>query len=72
MIKVCLRCDNYPGCETAFILLLANSTLPGRNAIDGDNVYAIATETPTKYYDKTHSDPHRSYINTSLFSLISK
>jgi len=41
---------------------VTKAALPGRYAIDGDNVYAIATETPTKYYDKTYSDHHRSNI----------
>ena len=39
-------------------------TLPnGRYAIDGDNVYAIVTEAPTKDYDKTAFESHRKYID---------
>ncbi len=35
----------------------------GRHAIDGDNVYAIVTEAPTKDYDKTAFESHRRYID---------
>ena len=35
----------------------------GRYAIDGDNVYAIVTEAPTKDYDKTAFESHRKYID---------
>jgi YhcH/YjgK/YiaL family protein len=35
----------------------------GRYAIDGDNVYAIVTEAPTKDYDKTAFESHRNYID---------
>lgn len=35
----------------------------GRHVIDGDNVYAIVTEAPTKDYDKTAFESHRRYID---------
>ena len=35
----------------------------GRHVIDGDNVYAIVTEAPTKDYDKTTFESHRKYID---------
>ena len=35
----------------------------GRVAIDGDNVYAVITEVPTKDYDKTAFEAHRNYID---------
>ena len=35
----------------------------GRYPIDGDNVYAIVTEAPTKDYDKTAFESHRKYID---------
>jgi len=35
----------------------------GRYTIDGDNVYAIVTEAPTKDYDKTAFESHRKYID---------
>ena len=35
----------------------------GRHVIDGDNVYAIVTEAPTKDYDKTAFESHRMYID---------
>jgi len=35
----------------------------GRHLIDGDNVYAIVTEAPTKDYDKTAFESHRRYID---------
>ena len=35
----------------------------GRHVIDGDNVYAIVTEAPTKDYDKTAFESHRKYID---------
>jgi len=35
----------------------------GRYAIDGDNVYAIVTEAPSKDYDKTAFESHRKYID---------
>ena len=39
-------------------------TLPnGRHAIDGDNVYAIVAEAPTKDYDKTAFESHKKYID---------
>jgi YhcH/YjgK/YiaL family protein len=39
-------------------------TLPnGRYVIDGDNVYAMVTEAPTKDYDKTAFESHRKYID---------
>ena len=35
----------------------------GRYAIDGDNVYAIVTQAPSKDYDKTTFESHRKYID---------
>src|SRR3954470_16939039 len=35
----------------------------GKHVIDGDNVYAIVTEAPTKDYDKTAFESHRKYID---------
>lgn len=35
----------------------------GRYTIDGNNVYAIVTEAPTKDYDKTAFESHRKYID---------
>jgi biofilm protein TabA len=35
----------------------------GRHVIDGDVVYAIVTEAPTKDYDKTAFESHRKYID---------
>lgn len=35
----------------------------GRHVIDGNNVYAIVTEAPTKDYDKTAFESHRKYID---------
>ncbi|HZX73778.1 MAG TPA: YhcH/YjgK/YiaL family protein [Cyclobacteriaceae bacterium] len=35
----------------------------GRVAIDGDNVYAIITEAPSKDYDKTAFESHKNYID---------
>jgi biofilm protein TabA len=35
----------------------------GRHVIDGDNIYAIVTEAPTKDYDKTAFEAHRKYID---------
>ncbi len=37
--------------------------VPGRYTIDGDNVYAIVSEAPTKDYDKTAFESHRKYID---------
>jgi biofilm protein TabA len=36
---------------------------PGRVAIDGDNVYAIITEAPSKDYDKTAFESHKNYLD---------
>jgi biofilm protein TabA len=35
----------------------------GRYPIDGDNVYAIVTENPTKDYDSTKWESHRNYVD---------
>ena len=35
----------------------------GRHTIDGDNVYAIVTEAPSKDYDKTSFESHKRYID---------
>jgi biofilm protein TabA len=35
----------------------------GRHVIDGDNIFAILTEAPTKDYDKTAFESHRKYID---------
>lgn len=57
---------NQQGWDKAFAYLkntdlktLAN----GRYVIDGDNVYAIVTEAPTKDYDKTTFESHRRYVD---------
>src|SRR5687768_16110657 len=40
------------------------ATLPNRRQnIDGDNVYALVTENPTKDYDSTMWETHRKYID---------
>lgn len=36
---------------------------PGRHAIDGDNVYGLVSEVPTKDYDKTAFESHKRYID---------
>jgi YhcH/YjgK/YiaL family protein len=39
-------------------------TLPnGRYPIDGENVFAIVTQNPTKDYDSTQWESHRNYID---------
>lgn len=38
----------------------------GRHSIDGDNVYAIVQEAPTKDLDKTAFESHRKYIDLQL------
>ena len=35
----------------------------GRHPIDGDNVFAMITENPTKDYDSTQWESHRNYID---------
>jgi len=35
----------------------------GRQNIDGDNVYAIVSEAPSKDYDKTAFESHKNYID---------
>jgi YhcH/YjgK/YiaL family protein len=35
----------------------------GRHTIDGDNVYAIVSEAPSKDYDKTAFESHKNYID---------
>lgn len=35
----------------------------GRHVIDGDNIYAIVQEAPTKDYDKTAFESHLNYID---------
>jgi biofilm protein TabA len=35
----------------------------GRHTIDGDNVYAIVTEAPSKDYDRTAFESHKRYID---------
>ena len=35
----------------------------GRHNIDGDNVYALVTEAPSKDYDKTAFESHKNYID---------
>jgi YhcH/YjgK/YiaL family protein len=36
---------------------------PGKYPIDGDNVYAMVTENPTKDYDSTNWESHRKYLD---------
>ena len=40
-----------------------NTLSNGKHVIDGDNVYAIVTEAPTKDYDKTAFESHRKYVD---------
>ena len=57
---------NKPLWDKAFAYLKETNlqTLkPGRVAIDGDNVYAIISEAPSKDYDKTAFESHLNYID---------
>ena len=48
----------------AFLKNTDLQTLPvGRHVIDGDNVFAIVQEAPTKDYDKTAFESHLNYID---------
>lgn len=52
--------------DKAFAYLKDNNlaALPnGRHVIDGDNVFAIVTEAPSKDYDKTAFESHKNYID---------
>jgi biofilm protein TabA len=52
--------------DKAFVYLKDNNlaTLPtGRHVIDGDNVFAIVSEGPSKDYDKTAFESHKNYID---------
>ena len=52
--------------DKAFTFLKGHElqTLPvGRHPIDGDNVYAIVTQNPTKDYDSTKWESHHNYID---------
>jgi biofilm protein TabA len=49
----------FPYLKNTDLKTLAN----GRHVIDGDNVYAIVTEAPTKDYDKTAFESHRKYLD---------
>jgi len=52
--------------DKAFEFLRTQSlqTLPNRRQnIDGENVYALVTENPTKDYDSTQWESHRKYID---------
>jgi len=52
--------------DKAFTFLKGHElqTLPvGRYPIDGDNVYAIVTQNPTKDYDSTKWESHHNYID---------
>lgn len=40
-----------------------DSLATGRHAIDGDNVFAIVTEAPSRDYDKTAFESHLTYID---------
>lgn len=40
-----------------------NTLSTGRHVIDGDDVFAIVTEAPTKDYEKTAFESHRKYID---------
>lgn len=58
--------------DKAFAFLKNNNLqtmAPGRYAIDGDNVYAMITENPTKDADSAKWESHRNYID--LHSVIS-
>ena len=57
---------NKPMWDKAFAYLKETNlqeVKPGRVAIDGDNVYAIITEAPTKDYDKTAFESHKNYLD---------
>jgi biofilm protein TabA len=41
----------------------ADTLAPGKYAIDGDNVYAIITEAPSKEFDKSAWESHRNYVD---------
>jgi YhcH/YjgK/YiaL family protein len=52
--------------DKAFAFLKDNdlqTMAAGRYAIDGDNVYAMITENPTKNLDSTKWESHRNYID---------
>jgi biofilm protein TabA len=52
--------------DEAFAFLKNNNLdtmASGRYAIDGDNVYAMITENPTKNIDSTKWESHRNYID---------
>jgi YhcH/YjgK/YiaL family protein len=38
----------------------------GRHVIDGDNVYALVTEAPTKDFEKTAFESHHNYVDLQL------
>ena len=40
-----------------------NALATGRHVIDGENVFAIVTEAPSKDYEKTAFESHRKYID---------
>ena len=43
-----------------------SSLKPGRYSIDGDNVYALVTEGPTKEFDQTRWEAHKIYQDIHL------
>ena len=52
--------------DKAFLFLKNNNLqtmAPGRYAIDGENVYAIVTENPTKDLDSAKWESHRNFID---------
>ena len=52
--------------DKAFAFLKSSnlkSMAPGRYAIDGDNVYAIITENPTKDVDSAKWESHHNYVD---------
>ncbi len=56
--------NNKAGWDKAFAYLKEtdlNNLKPGRYAIDGENVYVIVTEAPTKDLEQTKWESHRNY-----------
>lgn len=57
---------NQPAWDKAFAYLKNTNLVElstGKHVIDGDNVYALVTEAPTKDYEKTAFESHRRYID---------
>jgi len=57
---------NKAGWDKAFAFMRDSGLAalkPGKYAIDGDNVYAIITEAPSKEFDQSAWESHRKYID---------